>query len=97
MTPDARRAEEMPSDTLIRRPTPDVTIVTGAAGWLGTALVHALVGGGEWERPGVVRALVLDEDQATRVRSIGPNVEVVVGDLRRPDSLTAKVCCLRVG
>ena len=34
------------------RETPDVTVVTGAAGWLGTALVHAIGSeSGRWSRP----------------------------------------------
>ena len=37
---------------------PDVTVVTGAAGWLGRALVHHLTRAGGDERPGSVRALV---------------------------------------
>jgi uncharacterized protein YbjT (DUF2867 family) len=40
---------------------PDVTIVTGAAGWLGRALVdHLSRPDGPFTRPGTVRALVRD-------------------------------------
>lgn len=67
---------------------PDVTVVTGAAGWLGTALVHAVAGqGGVWARDGVVRALVRDRVEAERLRAIGPSVDPVVGDLADAASL----------
>jgi nucleoside-diphosphate-sugar epimerase len=70
------------------RAVPDVSVVTGAAGWLGQALVHRLVDDGESRRPGdLVRALVLDVAEAAAVAAIGDKVEVVVGDVRDPDTL----------
>ena len=64
------------------RPTPDVTVLTGATGWLGTALVHALaLPGGAWYRDAPLRALVRDRAEAERLRSLSPLVEPVVGDL----------------
>ena len=50
-------------DAAVTRPDridpPDLTIVTGAGGWLGRALVDHLVrDGGPYARPGSVRALV---------------------------------------
>ena len=69
------------------RPPPDVTIVTGAAGWLGTALVHSLVCRGRWARPGAIRALVVDAEQAAVVGARGPAVTPVIGDVRDPRSL----------
>ena len=67
---------------------PDTTVITGAAGWLGRALLNDLTTPkGRFGRPGVVRALVTD---AADARDLGrnPGVEPVVGDVRRPDGLT---------
>ena len=67
---------------------PDCTVVTGAAGWLGTALVHALAApDGAWHRPGRVRALVTNRVEADRLRAVGPTVEPVIGDLTAPETL----------
>src|SRR5262249_10554912 len=66
---------------------------TGAPGWLGTRLVEVLVRG----LPDVralaassdrrVRCLVLQGTESTQLRSIGPYVEIVEGDLTDPASL----------
>jgi len=70
------------------RSTPDNTIVTGAAGWLGTAVTHALVEpGGEWERGGTIRALVRSGVEADRLARLSPSIEPVVGDLLELESL----------
>lgn len=66
---------------------PDVTIITGAAGWLGTALMHAFTEDGSWQREGRIRALVRDRVEGDRLRALGDQVSVVVGDLADPDSL----------
>jgi nucleoside-diphosphate-sugar epimerase len=58
---------------------PDLTIVTGAAGWLGTALTAALA-----SRPGRLRLGVLDAAEAERVTALAPGAEVVAGDLSAP-------------
>jgi nucleoside-diphosphate-sugar epimerase len=58
---------------------PAEVVVTGAAGWLGQNLVRALAP--QRER---VRCLVRDKDEAPLVEIIGPNVEVVSGDVRDP-------------
>lgn len=58
------------------RDLPDLTIVTGAAGWLGTALTAALA-----DRPGALRLNVLDDEEARRIAVLAPRAEVVVGDL----------------
>ena len=71
------------------RPVPDATVVTGAAGWLGTALMHALTGDGSpWRRPGAIRALVTNRVEADRLRAMGGQVEPVVGDVTDAPSLT---------
>ena len=71
-----------------RRDAPDVTVVTGAAGWLGRALLdHLTRDGGPHARPGRVRALVTNRADA-RVLAALPRVEPVVGDVRRPRGLT---------
>ena len=66
---------------------PDVTVVTGAAGWLGRALVdHFARADGPYTRPGLVRALVTGAPDAVALGGL-PRVEPVVGDVRRPDRL----------
>jgi nucleoside-diphosphate-sugar epimerase len=68
---------------------PDVTVVTGAAGWLGRGLVHHLTRAeGPSTRSGVVRALVTSGVDAAALAT-HPRVEPVVGDIRRPDGLSA--------
>ena len=50
---------------------PDVTIVTGAGGWLGRALVDHLVrADGPFTRPGRVRALVMSADDAAALGAL---------------------------
>jgi nucleoside-diphosphate-sugar epimerase len=67
---------------------PDVTIVTGAAGWLGRAVLdHLTRPDGPHHRPGRIRALVTNADDAAVVGAL-PGVDAVVGDVRRPDGLT---------
>lgn len=58
-------------------PVPAVAVVTGAAGWLGGSLVRALV-----KRGVRVRGLVRDEADGALLEVLGPDVEMVAGDLR---------------
>lgn len=60
---------------------PDVTVVTGAGGWLGTGLVTAFVGPGPWQRPGRLRLLVHDAADRARLEALSDSVEVVIGDI----------------
>ena len=70
------------------RPHPDATVITGAAGWLGTALMHALTAAeGPWARTGAIRALVRNRVEGDRLSALGPSVEPVIGDLLDGDSL----------
>jgi nucleoside-diphosphate-sugar epimerase len=63
------------------RAHPDLTIVTGAAGWLGSALIVALM----HDRPDcALRVGVLDHREAARVRALAPAAEIVTGDLTIP-------------
>ena len=67
------------------REAPSLTIVTGAGGWLGTALLHALSGRGAPDVPGLparpsIRALVGAAAEVDRIAHL-PNVEIHVGDL----------------
>lgn len=79
----------MTGPTALSTAPPDITIVTGATGWLGRALVHALVApDGIAARPGTVRALVHDPADATLLAGLD-RVDVVVGDVRHPDGLDA--------
>jgi len=67
---------------------PDVTVVTGATGWLGRALVAGLTDAtSPWCRPGVVRAFVHPDEDQTPLTLL-PRVEVVVGDIRRVDDVS---------
>ena len=77
----------MTSPTL--RDAPEATVVTGAGGWLGTALMHALTDpDSHWRRTGPIRALVTNRLEADRLRSLAANLEPVVGDVTDPASLT---------
>lgn len=70
---------------------PTVTVITGAAGWLGRALIDALTDeAGPWARPGVIRALVHHAADATLLEG-RPGLEVVVGDLRRTADVDALI------
>ena len=67
---------------------PDCTIVTGASGWLGTALMYALTTpGGCWERPGEVRPLVRNRVEAQRLGAIADRVRPVIGELTDAGSM----------
>jgi nucleoside-diphosphate-sugar epimerase len=57
-------------------------VVTGAAGWLGQNLVRALA-----TSRARVRCLVQAKDDAPLIEIVGPNIEVVAGDVRNPDAL----------
>jgi len=63
---------------------PATTIVTGAAGWLGTGLVTALTGDGEHGRSGVVRGLVRPGEDADHLPDA---VERISGDVTDRASL----------
>lgn len=77
---------EWPSVEL--RPDPPATVVTGAAGWLGTALMHALTTpGSAWRREGTIRALVTNRVDADHLRRLGDQVEPVIADLTEPTTL----------
>lgn len=68
----------------------DLALITGAAGWLGQGLTHALTHGldhaalKEIPRPGQVRALVLAGERS-------PAPTVIEGDLRNPED-AQKLC-----
>lgn len=74
---------------------PRPILVTGVPGWLGTRFVELLARG---EAPGLplsqgrtVRCLVLPEADASDLSSLGSAVEIVRGDLRRPETLAPAV------
>jgi nucleoside-diphosphate-sugar epimerase len=67
------------------RAHPELTIVTGAAGWLGSALTVALM----HDRPDrALRVGVLDRREADRVSTLAPTAEIVIGDLTTPGVAT---------
>lgn len=63
-------------------PDPASTVITGAGGWLGTALVHRLVADG---RPDL-RLLAHDTAQAAHLARIAPDAKVVIGDVARANT-----------
>lgn len=58
------------------------TVVTGAGGWLGTALVHRLVADG---RPDL-RLLAHDTVQAARLQQVAPEAKIVIGEVSRSNT-----------
>jgi nucleoside-diphosphate-sugar epimerase len=58
----------------------DLRIVTGAGGWLGRAVAERFSG-----RP--LRLLVQHETEAGALARIAPDAQIVVGDVRSPDTL----------
>ena len=63
---------------------PDVTIVSGAAGWLGTALMESLTDPtSPWHRGGEIRPFVRTRVEADALAASSAAVRPVVGDLRR--------------
>ena len=58
-------------------------MVTGAGGWLGTALVHRLVADA---RPDL-RLLAHSTAEAVRLRQIAPDAKVVIGDVARANTM----------
>lgn len=67
---------------------PDVTIVTGAGGWLGTALMAALTDpAGRARRDTEIRPFVRTRVEADAMAALGSQVRPVVGDLRRATDL----------
>lgn len=71
---------------------PEVTVVTGGAGWLGTSLMTALTNGGEWSRTGTIRVLVTNRVDAERLAALGDervSVEPVIGDIRSDHDVAA--------
>lgn len=62
--------------------TPDVTVITGAGGWLGTGLVSAFLDPDHrWSRPGRLRVFVRDRDDEARLATRSDRIDVVVGDI----------------
>lgn len=63
---------------------PEITIVTGAAGWLGRGLLDRLLSSQEiGGRNGTIRCLVRTPDEASILNALSPQIDVVVGDLRQ--------------
>jgi nucleoside-diphosphate-sugar epimerase len=61
---------------------PDITVITGAGGWLGTGLVSAFLDPAHpWQRKGMLRVFVRDRDDERRLAALSDRVEVVVGDI----------------
>jgi nucleoside-diphosphate-sugar epimerase len=71
-----------------------VALITGAPGWLGTRLTRVLAEGledGDRFKEGspdrIIRCLVLPEQNLVPITSVKGKVEIIVGDLTRPESL----------
>ncbi len=72
------------------RSAPDATVVTGAAGWLGSALMEALTAGGsQWARPGTIRGLVTNRAEGARLQARSNAIEPVIGDITDASTLDA--------
>lgn len=70
------------------REAPAATVLTGAAGWLGSAITEALTAeSSRWARTGTVRALVTDRAEGARLQALSPAVEPVIGDVTDPTTL----------
>jgi nucleoside-diphosphate-sugar epimerase len=76
--------------------TEPAALVTGAPGWLGTRLIETLIHGlpdmpalaaGSPDRP--IRALVLRGQGLSELQALGGNLEIIEGDLTRPETLGA--------
>ncbi len=77
---------DTPTTRPTRRPVPAVTVVTGAAGWLGRGLVARLAADPQRER---LRLLVHSGAEAAQVRAeLGDRsgVDVVIGDIAKADT-----------
>ena len=61
---------------------PEITVITGATGWLGRALVHRLLAE---PSPRRLRLLAATTAQGKQLQTL-ENVEVVVGDIAKPDT-----------
>jgi nucleoside-diphosphate-sugar epimerase len=61
---------------------PEVTVVTGASGWLGRALVHRLLADPQRRR---LRLLARTAEEGHKLQTLG-NVEIVVGDIAKADT-----------
>ena len=69
-----------------------VVLITGALGWLGSRLVESVINGlpdhEELSKPNTnlqVRCLVMPDQDAASLRALSPNVQVVEGDVRKPE------------
>lgn len=67
-------------------PTPQVTVVTGAAGWLGQALVARLAAEPGHERLRLLVRTIAEEAFLAEQLAGRPGVEIVVGDVARADT-----------
>ena len=80
MPADSQRRNDPVVD---RFAAPEVTVVTGASGWLGRALLHRLLADRSRRR---VRLLARTTAEAHVLEALG-SVEVVVGDIAKPDTI----------
>ncbi|HEX2782866.1 MAG TPA: NAD(P)H-binding protein, partial [Ilumatobacteraceae bacterium] len=62
--------------------SPQVTVLTGASGWLGRALVHRLLADRSRHR---LRLLAHTTAEGNELQALG-NVEIIVGDIAKPDT-----------
>ena len=77
------------TDGVHLRPAPAELVVTGAGGWLGTALMATLARDGMPGSPGApaLRALVGEPGEVSGVLAVAPGAEVFIGDVREPATI----------
>jgi nucleoside-diphosphate-sugar epimerase len=83
---DSARKRRLPRRREARVPRADV-LVTGASGWLGTALLQKLYAAEDGEGAQTVRCLVPRGLDASPLTALSESVDIATGDLRDTESL----------
>ncbi len=65
---------------------PVVTVITGASGWLGRALVDRLLADGSRQRLRLLAHTAAEAQQLATLDPVDGKIEVVIGDIGKPDT-----------